>query len=139
MAVVQSSKDKMNIIMSTPPPCRQGSEFSRISLLHPLSPLPLSLSLSPALNMQAQQLIYGALFSWLLRCKRKERNPMTQQDHALYLLKRKREIHVLAPSFFSKDSSLYFDGYPFNIVVQDEEQKDGLVELLNSFNIFLSK
>jgi hypothetical protein len=44
MAVVQSSKDKMNIIMSTPPPCRQGSEFSRISLLHPLSPLPLSLS-----------------------------------------------------------------------------------------------
>jgi hypothetical protein len=29
MAVVQS-EDKMNIIMPTPPPCRQGSEFFQI-------------------------------------------------------------------------------------------------------------
>ena len=63
MAVVQSSKDKMNIIMPTPPPCRQGSEFFQISLLHPLSPLPLSLP-APSLPQYASAAVnlWGPVF-----------------------------------------------------------------------------
>lgn len=58
----KAAKDKMNIIMSTPPPCRQGSEFFRISLLHPLSPLPLSLSLSRPQYASTVVNLWGPVF-----------------------------------------------------------------------------